>query len=252
MATVSETADVKVGDDDMQVFTFLPQGGGPDGGGKSPAVIVIQEIFGVNDHVKDVASRFAAEGYVAAAPDLFHRSGRGVIVPFDQMQEGIGHRGKLTNDDIVADVSATVAYLKANPNVDADNIGIVGFCFGGMVAYLAAAKVSGLSGAAVFYGGGILPRADAAPDAPRLLDATADDVSVPIISFWGDQDGGIPVSNVEQIVSTLKAKGKDIESTVYPGAGHGFFCDVRGSYNEAAAKDAWPKTLAFFAKHLRG
>ena len=247
MATVSETADVKVGGDDMQVFTYRP-----DGGGKSPAVIVIQEIFGVNDHVKDVAGRFAAEGYVAVAPDLFHRSGRGVVVPFDQMQTGGEHRGKLTNDDIVADVSAAVDYLKGHPSVDADHIGIVGFCFGGMVSYLAAAKVSGLGAAAVFYGGGILPRPDAGPDAPRLLDATADAVAVPIISFWGDADRMIPVSNVEEIVSTLKAKGKDIESTVYPGAGHGFFCDVRGSYNEAAAKDAWPKALAFFAKHLKG
>ena len=90
------------------------------------------------------------------------------------------------------------------------------------------------------------------PDAPKLLDATDDAVAVPIISFWGDSDRMISGSNVEEIVSTLKAKGKDIESTVYPGAGHGFFCDVRESYNEAAAKDAWPKALAFFAKHLKG
>ncbi len=247
MATVSESADVKVGADDMQVFTFRP-----DGGGKSPAVIVIQEIFGVNDHIKDVAGRFAAEGYLAAAPDLFHRSGRGVIVPFKEMQQGVEHRGKLTNEDIVADVSATVDYLKSHPSVDAGHIGIVGFCFGGMVAYLAAARVSGLSAAAVFYGGGILPRPDAGPEVPRLLDATADAVAVPIVSFWGDADRGIPVSNVDEIVATLTAKGKDIESTVYPGAGHGFFCDARESYDEAAAKDAWPKALAFFAKHLKG
>ena len=134
MATVSEAADLKVGDGDMQVFTFRPQGGGPVGGGKSPAVIVIQEIFGVNGHIKDVAGRFAAEGYVAVAPDLFHRSGRGVVVPFDQTQTGGEHRGKLTNDDIVADVSAAVDYLKSHPSVDADHIGIVGFCFGGMVS----------------------------------------------------------------------------------------------------------------------
>ena len=247
MATVSEVADVKVGDGEMAVFTYRP-----GGGGKAPGIVVIQEIFGVNDHMKDVAGRFAAEGYVAAAPDLFHRSGREVTVPFDQMQQGVQLRGALSNDDIVADVSATVEYLKRNPNVDAENIGIVGFCFGGMVSYLAAARVAGLSAAAVFYGGGILPRPDAGADAPRLLDQTADDVAVPIISFWGDQDGGIPVSNVEQIVATLKAKGKDIESTVYPGAGHGFFCDARGSYHEASAKDAWSKTLDFFAKHLRG
>ncbi len=245
--TVNEVKDVKVGDGDMALFTSRP-----DGDGKSPAVIVIQEIFGIDDHIKDVAGRFAAEGYFAAAPDLFHRSGREITVPYSEMPRGFELRGALSDDDLVADLNATVASLKSNPNVDGDNIGIVGFCFGGMVAYLAAAKVGGLSAAAVFYGGGILPRPDEGSDAPRLLDATAGDVAVPIISFWGDQDGMIPVSNVDEIVAALKAKGKSIESTVYAGAGHAFFCDARGSYHESSAKDAWSKTLGFFAKHLKG
>ena len=156
--TTHEVADVRVGDGDMALFTYRPEADG-----KRPAVIVIQEIFGVNDHMKDVAGRFASEGYFAAAPDLFHRSGREITVPFSEMQRGSELRGKLTNDDLVADLDATVAYLKSNPNVDGDNIGIVGFCFGGMVAYLAAARVRGLSAAAVFYGGGILPRPTPAP-----------------------------------------------------------------------------------------
>lgn len=252
MATVSETVDVKVGGGDMQLFTYRSGADGLGGGGKRPGLVVIQEVFGVNDHLKDVAGRFAAEGYVVAVPELFHRSGRGVVVPYDQLQVGFEHRAKMTLEDMAADVSAAVDYLKGDPGVDGAHIGIVGFCFGGMVSYLAAARVSGLSAAAVFYGGGILPRLDAGPDAPRLLDATADAIAVPIISFWGDEDRGIPVAQVEEIVSTLRAKGKDIESTIYPGAGHGFFSDDRDVYNEAAAKDSWPKTLAFFAKHLKG
>lgn len=245
--TVHEVADVRAGDGDMALFTYRPEGDG-----KRPAVIVIQEIYGVNDHMKDVAGRFAAEGYFAAAPDLFHRSGRAITVSYSDNQQAFGLMGALSDDSLLADLNATVASLKSNPNVDGDNIGIVGFCYGGMVAYLAAAKVGGLSAAAVFYGFGILPPPDAGPDAPRLLDATAGDVAVPIISFWGDQDGFIPVSNADEIVATLKAKGKSIESTVYAGAGHGFFCDARDSYHEASAKDAWSKTLGFFAKHLKG
>lgn len=229
----------------MEIFTYSP-----DGSGKRPAVIVIQEIFGVNDHMKDVANRYADAGFVAAAPDLFHREGKGVTVPFDDMKRGSGIRGKLSNDDIIADVSATVAFLKDNPNVDGDNIGIVGFCFGGMVSYLAASSVPGIQAAAIYYGGGILPRPDAPADTPRLLDATADSINVPMIGFWGDTDGGIPVGNVDLIESTLKAKGKDYESHTYEGAGHGFFCDARGTYNEAAAKDSFSRAISFFNKNL--
>lgn len=242
---VKEVAELSVGGDPMAVHTARP-----DGAGKAPAVIVIQEIFGVNDNIKGIAERFANEGYFAAAPEMFHRAGRGLDIPFGEMERAFGERGKLTNDDIVADVQATIDYLRGNSHVDGDNIGIVGFCFGGMVSYLGA-TMDGISAAVVYYGGGILPRPDAPEGTPRLLDATADAVQAPIIGFWGDQDGGIPVSNVDQIESTLKAKGKSIENHVYEGAGHGFFCEERGSYSESASSDSWPKTLAFFASHLK-
>ena len=151
MATTSGVVDVKVGDGEMAIFTDAPEGSG-----NRPAVIVIQEIFGVNDHMKDVASRFAAEGYFAAAPDLFHRAGRNVTVPFEDTQTAFGLRGALSNDDILADLNATVDCLKNTPGVDADNIGIVGFCFGGRVSFLSACNVSEIKAASVFYGGRIL------------------------------------------------------------------------------------------------
>ena len=245
MANASGVTEVQSGGGPMDIFTYAPAGGG-----KKPGVIVIQEIFGVNDHMKDVASRYADEGFVAAAPDLFHREGKGTIVPFTEMATGAGIRGKLSNDDILDDVNATIAYLKSNPDVDGDNIGIVGFCFGGMVSYLAAASAPGITAAAIYYGGGILPRPDAPAGAPRLLDNTVDSINVPMIGFWGNDDGGIPPASVAEIESTLKAKGKDYESHSYDGAGHGFFCDARGSYNEAASKDAFPRTIAFFKKNL--
>jgi len=242
---VNETAEVSVGGEQMAIHTSRP-----DGADKSPAIIVIQEIFGVNNNIKSIAERFANEGYFAAAPEMFHRSGSGIDIPFSEMEKAFAERGKLSGDNIEDDVQATIDYLKNNPNVDASNIGIVGFCFGGMVSYLGSTNTD-ISAAAVYYGGGILPRPDAAEGTPRLLDATADAVQAPIIGFWGDQDGGIPVSNVDEIEKTLKAKGKSIENHVYEGAGHGFFCEDRGSYNAAAANDSWPKTLAFFAEHLK-
>ena len=242
---VMDVAEVSVGDSPMPIYTARP-----DGGGKSPAVIVIQEIFGVNNDVRSIADRFASEGYFAAAPEMFHRSGKGVDVPFSEMQAAFAERSKLSNDDITADVQATIDYLRSNPDVDADNIGIVGFCFGGMVSYLGS-TMSGIKAAAVYYGGGILPRPDSPEGTPRLLDDTADAVQAPIIGFWGEEDGGIPISNVEEIGRVLKEKGKSIENHTYPGAGHGFFCSERGSYNEAASADSWPKTLAFFGAHLK-
>ncbi len=242
---VTDVAEVSVGDSPMPIYTARP-----DGDGKSAAVIVIQEIFGVNNDIRSIADRFAEAGYFAAAPELFHRTGKGVDIPFSEMQQAFGERGKLSNDDVFADVQATIDYLRSNDNVDADNIGIVGFCFGGMVSYLGS-TMSGVKAAAVYYGGGILPRPDAGPDAPRLLDATADAVQAPIIGFWGTEDGGIPVSNVEEIERVLKEKGKSIENHIYEGAGHGFFCTERGSYHEAASADSWPKTLAFFGEHLQ-
>ena len=138
---------------------------------------------------------------------MFHRSGKGVDIPFSEMQAAFAERGKLSNDDITADVQATIDYLRSNENVDADNIGIVGFCFGGMVSYLGS-TMSGIKAAAVYYGGGILPRPDAPADAPRLLDATADAVQAPIIGFWGTEDGGIPVSNVEGDRARAEGEGQ--------------------------------------------
>ena len=236
---------ISVGDGSMAVHIAKP-----DGLGKSPAVIVIQEIFGVDPHIQDVTTRLADAGYFAVAPELFHRAGSGVVVPYDEMEKARGQRGELSNDDILADLNATVAYLQSSGDVDGAKIGIVGFCFGGYVSYLGAVQVPGIKASAVFYGGGITPRADAPAGAPNLLAETADNLSVPMIGFWGDQDQGIPADSVKTIESTLKGKGKNYESHSYVGAGHGFFCDDRGSYNEAAASDAWPKTMEFFGKHL--
>ena len=160
-------------------------------------------------------------------------------------------RGQISDDALEADLNAVVAYLKSQPDVDGDKIGIIGFCFGGRVAFYAAAKVPGIAASAVYYGGGIIPREGSPVGSPNLLD-DAGSISGPVIGFFGDQDQAIPVEQVKEIEGTLKQLGKDAQITLYEGAGHGFFCDERGSYHEASAKDAWSKTVDFFAKNLKG
>lgn len=242
---VSNTVDVKSGGGDMSLFTYRP-----DGDGKRPAVIVIQEVFGVNDNVKGIANHYADEGFFAVAPDMFHRQGQHLDVPYADMDRAIALRGSMSNDDIIADVTATVDYLKSDPNVDSDNIGIVGFCFGGMVSYLSAATVPGITAGAIYYGGGILPREGSPADAPRILDQTAGSVKVPLIAFWGGKDQNPTPAQSKEITDTLKGKGVSIDATWYDDAGHGFMCEGRASWNEAAANDSWSKVIPFFKKNL--
>ena len=150
-----------------------------------------------------------------------------------------------------ADVQATLDYLRGNPNVDADNIGIVGFCFGGMVSYLGS-TMDGIKAAAVYYGGGILPRPGRADQThPACSTPPPTRCRPPSSASGARRTQASPSSNVEEIERVLKEKGKSIENHVYDGAGHGFFCSERGSYHEAASADSWPKTLAFFGEHLK-
>ena len=247
MAT-SSVEKVNVDGSDMTLHTARP-----DAGGAAPAVIVIQEIFGVDPHIQDVTRRFADQGYFAVAPELFHRAGEGVVIPYAETQQAFGERGKLSNDDILADLNATVAYLRDNPNVDSSKIGIVGFCFGGFVSYLGAAKVDGITASAVFYGGGILPRPDAPADAPRMLDQTADSINVPMIGFWGDQDAGVGMENVETLAQRLEERQVDFRYTVYSGLGHGFMAASQLDPDHEAyekACDAWTQTLDFYREKL--
>ena len=241
-----DIVDLKVPDGTMATFDYRPSGDE-----RLPAIIVIQEIFGVNENIQSIARRFAEEGYATTAPDLFHRTGRLQIIKYGDMDTVAKAREGMTDDGLVEDLKAVVAHLQADPRVDPDRIGIVGYCMGGRVSFLAAARVPGLAAAAVYYGGGIVPREGSPADAPRLVDESPN-VGCPIVGFWGGQDQGIPAAHVDEIEAALKAASKDVQMNKYPEAGHGFFCDDRPSYNEAASKDAWPKTLTFFGKHLKG
>jgi carboxymethylenebutenolidase len=197
---------------------------------RKSAVVVIQEIFGVNHHIRAVCDRFADQGYVAVAPAIFDRIERNFQSGYSPDEIAIA-RKFVANPDWQAMLIDTQAAIDAVKDVGA--VGIIGFCLGGSVAYAAATKLSGLSAAIGYYGGAIVRFADDKPQVPTQL-------------HFGDKDAGIPLADVE----TIRAKRPDVEIFVYPGAQHGFGCDERASYDKASADIARQRSLAFFAKHL--
>ncbi len=198
--------------------------GKPRGG-----IVVIQEIFGVNSHIKQVADGFAADGYVAIAPAMFDRVQKNVDLGYtpDDIAKGRDIRAKVTTDMAMKDAQAAVKEA-----AKAGKVGIVGYCWGGFVAWMASANVSGLSCAVPYYGGGILDNANLEP-------------KVPVMGHFGDKDQHIPVEGVRK----LAEKHKKQQIFIYA-ADHGFNCDHRGSYNAPAAKLARERTLAFLRQHV--
>lgn len=194
------------------------------------AAVVIQEIFGVNHHIRSVCDRLAAEGYVAIAPSIFDRTEANFQCGYSPEEIAIA-RKFIANPDWAAMLRDTEAAIDAVRGVGP--VGIIGFCLGGSVAYAAATKLSGLSAAIGYYGGAIVRLADDKPKVPTQL-------------HFGEKDAGIPLTDVE----TIRAKRPDVEIHVYPGAQHGFHCDERASYDKASADIAWPRSMSFFRRHL--
>lgn len=222
----------------------------PESGGAAPAVIVWMEIFGVNDHIQDVTRRVAAEGYVALAPNFFHRTAPDLNLDYNEagFGEGFKHLGSLTADQMISDARGAVDFLRGRSDVVGDKIGAMGFCIGGHMTYLTACETD-IAAAASYYGGGI-----AAPEGPGGAAATLSrtgQISGTINCYFGAKDALIPADQVEAIKASLAAAGTDHEIQIYEEADHGFHCDQRETYHEASAKDAWEKTKALFASKLR-
>jgi carboxymethylenebutenolidase len=235
---MAETQTVESGGSQMKIYEAKPEGT-PKG-----AVIVIQEAFGMTDHIKDVANRFAAEGYLAVAPHLFHRTGD-PLIGYDKMQDVVPHIMKLNREDIDADLKATLDYL-AGAGFSGKQVAIIGFCMGGTIAFHAGAEYA-LGAAVTFYGGGIAQGRFGLP----AMAETAPSLKTAWIGNFGDADQSIPVAEVEQLREAAAKAGVDTEVNRYPEADHGFHCNDRGSYHEASSKDAWKKTVAFIDAHVQ-
>jgi len=193
-------------------------------------LVVVQEIFGVNSHMRTVADRFAAAGYLCIAPALFDRVRPGIELGYtpEDVAQGRALRPQVPEAGTLADIAAAAAALGTR------KLGIVGYCWGGTIAWWGATRSTGFSAASGWYGGGIAATRTETPHCPVQL-------------HFGEQDTGIPLTDVELI----RAAQPQVEIYIYPGAGHGFGCDDRGSFSPKDAARAQERTLAFFAKHLK-
>ncbi len=210
-------------------FTFDAYRAAPAGTPKG-GIVVIQEIFGVNAHIREVADTYAADGYLAIAPAVFDRAKKNVELGYDQdaMNAGRGLKDECSYENAVLDLTAAVKAASVGGKV-----GTVGYCWGGTLSYLCGTRVPGVSASVVYYGGQIIPFNDEKLAAPAMM-------------HFGETDAGIPLSDVE----VIRKAHPEAEVFVYDGAGHGFNCDHRGSYNEASRNTARERTDAFFAKNL--
>lgn len=226
----NETATVDVGDGTkMAAYSVRPQGGG-----RRPGLLVLQEAFGVNAHIRDVADRFAREGFSVLAPELFHRTAPGFDGRYDDFASARRHLDALTVEGLSADLAAAHAWLLERGGVAPGDVSVIGFCLGGRAAFLAD-SILPLKAAVSFYGAGI---------APALLDR-APSLSAPILLAWGGLDKHIPPERIAEVTAALRAAGKPFVNAEFSAADHGFFNDARSSYHAPSAAQAWALALQF-------
>jgi len=212
----------------------------PAEGAKSPGLLVFQEAFGVNAHIRDVTERFAKQGYVAIAPELFHRTGPGFDGAYSNFPACQPHMQALTPDGMIADARAAFDWLQNNPRMLPNATACVGFCMGGRASFLANSALP-LRAAISFYGGGLVPAL-----LPRAAQQHA-----PILFFWGALDAHIPKEHMRAIIDAMQEAQKTYVSVEFSDANHAFFCDARPAYKESAAKQAWDLTLKFLATYVK-
>ena len=232
----SSWENVKVEGSNMRVYTSAP-----DGAQKGPAIVVVQGQTGVNDFVK-FSDMVATNGFVAAAPDLYHRD------PPDCKDDGPTRRMRLRDATVIQDVNATVSFLKSHKSVDPGKIGIVGFCMGGRVVYLMSAVNPDIKAGVMYYGSDpFSPWGDGPSPFER-----SKDISCPIMGHFGEDDKNPSPADMKKLDAELTRLGKPHEFHSYPNAAHAFANFGSGNYREPAANASWPRTFGFFAKHLKG
>jgi carboxymethylenebutenolidase len=232
--------DVKIGE--MPAYRAMPDGKGP-----FPVVLVVQEVFGVHEHIKDLCRRLAKSGYMAIAPELFARQGD--VSKLSNIEDVIKVVMKVPDDQVMGDLDATVAWAKRSGKADGARVAITGFCWGGRIVWLYAAHANGgVKAGAAWYGR--ISNAVNALQNKTVLDVGSK-LKAPVLGLYAGKDSGIPLAHVELLRAEIKkANTKDpSEIIVYPDAQHGFNADYRPSYNKAAAEDGWAKMLAWFKKN---
>ncbi len=238
------TETVQLSPADAQIPAYLAR---PAAEGAYPVVIVVSEVFGIHEYIRDVCRRLAQLGYVALAPDFFARAGDpSGLTDFAEILKIVA---TATDDQVMGDVAAAMAFLSARPYARTEAAAITGFCWGGNITWQASQKLNLFKAGVAWYGRLARP-ADAPADGRQWPVDLAGQISAPVLGLYAGRDQGIPLEHVEQMRAALAAAGKtDSQIIVYPEAQHGFHADYRSAYDAAAAKDGWARMLAHFAAH---
>jgi len=230
---------VPVKDGEIPAYRAMPDKGGP-----FPTVLVVQEVFGVHEHIKDVCRRLAKIGYFAIAPELYARQGD--ASKYTDIPKLISEIVvKVPTEQVMSDLDATVAYAKSSGKADTAKLAVTGFCWGGFATWMYAAHNPGLKAAVAWYGSD-RKISELQPKNPVDI---AGEVKCPVLAFYGGQDQSIPKETIEKRQEACKAAGKTCEFKIYPDAPHGFNADYRPSYRADDAKDAWARMLTWFKKN---
>ena len=239
LGLVAGEVKIPVADGEMPAYRAKPAGNGP-----FPVVLVVQEIFGVHEYIRDVCRRLAHLGYLAVAPELYARQGD--VSKMADIQEIISTVvARVPDAQVLSDLDATAAWA-AGDGGDGARIGITGFCWGGRIAWLYAAHKPTLKAAVAWYGKLDGPRNDMTPAWPLDLAAS---IKPPVLGLYGGQDQGIPLADVDRMRDALGKAGSHSQLHVYPGAGHAFHADYRPSYRKEAAEDGWQRLTAWFREN---
>ncbi len=228
-----------VNGEEMALYAAVPDGSGP-----FPAVVIAFHVGGMDEFDQVMADRFAEEGYVAVVPDLFHRLS-------EEAMSGprLDRLGHLSDPEIIADMNAAVDFLKSNPAIDNDRIGVTGFCMGGRIAWLMAAVNPIFKATVPFYGGNIMTPWGAADQSPFDL---TEGINCPMLFHFGEIDANPSQADMAALDAELNRLGKEHTFHTYPGADHAFMDWTGARHNEEGAALAWPRTIEFFNRHLKG
>ncbi|MBW4475682.1 MAG: dienelactone hydrolase family protein [Tolypothrix brevis GSE-NOS-MK-07-07A] len=240
---VIDTKTVKLSLDNLQIEAYLAQ---PQEPGSYSGIVVLQEIFGVNAHIREVTERIAKLGYVAIAPAIFQRIAPGFETGYtpEAIETGRNYAMQTKASELLSDIQTAINYLKSLPQVKKDGFGCIGFCFGGHVAYLTS-TLPDIKATASFYGAGITSRTPGG-GAPTLT--LTPEIKGTLYAFFGKEDASIPQQEVDQIEAELEKYKIEHRVFRYDGADHGFFCDHRASYNPSSAADAWEQVKQLFTQ----